>query len=50
MAKLDARRIEAFLADPGRDCRVALLHGDDVRLLRPLLAVPPARLRATLLE
>ncbi len=34
MAKLDARRVEAFLADPGRDCRVVLLHGDDPGLIR----------------
>ncbi len=33
MAKLDARRVEAFLADP-RDCRVVLLHGDDPGLVR----------------
>ncbi|MFC7476201.1 DNA polymerase III subunit delta [Dankookia sp. GCM10030260] len=33
MAKLDARRIGAFLADPG-NCRVALLHGDDPGLIR----------------
>lgn len=33
MAKLDARRVEAFLADP-RDCRVVLLHGDDPGLIR----------------
>ena len=33
MAKLDARRIGAFLADPG-GCRVALLHGDDPGLIR----------------
>jgi len=32
MAKLDARRIPAFLADPG-GCRVALLHGDDPGLI-----------------
>jgi DNA polymerase-3 subunit delta len=31
--KLDARRIEAFLHDPG-EVRVALLHGDDVGLIR----------------
>lgn len=29
MAKLDARRVAAFLADPGTACRVVLLHGDD---------------------
>ena len=34
MAKLDARRVEAFLADPGRECRVVLLHGDDPGLIR----------------
>ena len=33
MAKLDARRVEAFLADP-RECRVVLLHGDDPGLIR----------------
>ena len=33
MAKLDARRVEAFLADP-KDCRVVLLHGDDPGLVR----------------
>jgi DNA polymerase III subunit delta len=33
MAKLDARRIGAFLNDPG-GCRVALLHGDDPGLIR----------------
>lgn len=33
MAKLDARRIGAFLADPG-PCRVVLLHGDDPGLIR----------------
>ena len=33
MAKLDARRVEAFLADP-KDCRVVLLHGDDPGLIR----------------
>src|SRR3954454_10182710 len=33
MAKLDARRIGAFLADPG-GWRVALLHGDDPGLIR----------------
>jgi DNA polymerase III subunit delta len=31
--KLDARRIEAFLKDPG-DTRVVLLHGEDVGLIR----------------
>lgn len=33
MAKLDARRLAGFLADPG-SCRVALLHGDDGGLVR----------------
>ncbi len=33
MAKLDARRVGAFLADPG-GCRVVLLHGDDPGLIR----------------
>lgn len=33
MAKLDARRVGAFLDDPGR-CRVVLLHGDDPGLIR----------------
>ncbi len=33
MAKLDARRVSAFLADPG-SCRVVLLHGDDPGLIR----------------
>jgi len=33
MAKLDARRVGAFLAAPGA-CRVALLHGDDPGLIR----------------
>lgn len=33
MAKLDPRRIGAFLADPGA-CRVVLLHGDDPGLIR----------------
>ncbi|MDO9712167.1 DNA polymerase III subunit delta [Paracraurococcus lichenis] len=33
MAKLDARRVGAFLADPGA-CRVVLLHGDDPGLIR----------------
>src|SRR4051812_43797032 len=33
MPKLDARRVGAFLADPGA-CRVALLHGDDPGLIR----------------
>ncbi len=31
--KLDARRIEAFLRDPG-SCRVALFHGEDAGLVR----------------
>ncbi len=31
--KLDARRVAAFLRDPG-DCRVALLYGDDAGLIR----------------
>jgi DNA polymerase III subunit delta len=31
--KIDARRIDAFLRDPG-DCRVVLLHGDDAGLVR----------------
>lgn len=31
--KLDARRVEAFLADPGA-CRVVLLYGDDSGLVR----------------
>lgn len=33
MAKIDARRVAAFLADPGA-CRVVLLHGDDPGLIR----------------
>jgi len=33
MAKLDARRVAAFLADPGAS-RVVLLHGDDPGLIR----------------
>ena len=33
MAKLDARRVTSFLADPG-SCRVVLLHGDDPGLIR----------------
>lgn len=33
MAKLDAKRVQAFLADPG-DCRVVLLIGDDAGLAR----------------
>ena len=33
MAKLDARRVGGFLADPGA-CRVVLLHGDDPGLIR----------------
>lgn len=31
--KVDARRIDAFLRDPGA-CRVVLLHGDDAGLIR----------------
>ena len=31
--KLEPRRTEAFLCDPGRT-RVVLLHGDDVGLIR----------------
>jgi len=31
--KLDARRVEAFLGDPGK-CRVALLYGEDIGLIR----------------
>lgn len=34
MAKLDARRLSAFLEDPGSACRVVLLHGDDPGLIR----------------
>lgn len=33
MAKLDPRRVTAFLADPGA-CRAVLLHGDDAGLIR----------------
>ena len=33
MAKLDARRVAAFLADPG-PCRAVLLHGEDAGLIR----------------
>lgn len=33
MAKLDARRIAAFLAEPSAGCRVVLLHGDDPGLV-----------------
>ncbi|MBL6457547.1 DNA polymerase III subunit delta [Belnapia sp. T6] len=33
MAKLEPRRIGAFLADPG-ECRLVLLHGDDPGLIR----------------
>lgn len=33
MAKVDARRLTAFLADPGA-CRVVLLHGEDGGLVR----------------
>lgn len=31
--RLEARRVDAFLGDPG-NCRVALLHGDDAGLIR----------------
>jgi DNA polymerase III subunit delta len=31
--KIDARRVDAFLRDPGA-CRVVLLHGDDAGLIR----------------
>ena len=31
--KLDARRLPAFLKDPG-SCRVVLLHGEDAGLIR----------------
>jgi DNA polymerase-3 subunit delta len=34
MAKLDARRVGAFLDDPSPECRVVLLHGDDAGLIR----------------
>ncbi len=34
MARIDARRLPAFLRDPGPDCRVVLLHGDDPGLVR----------------
>jgi DNA polymerase III subunit delta len=34
MAKVDSRRLPAFLRDPGEACRVALLHGDDPGLVR----------------
>lgn len=34
MAKLDARRIAGFLAEPPAECRVVLLHGDDAGLVR----------------
>jgi DNA polymerase-3 subunit delta len=33
MPKIDARRVAAFLSDPG-GCRVVLLHGDDPGLIR----------------
>lgn len=33
MARIDARRVPGFLADPG-ECRVVLLHGDDPGLIR----------------
>ena len=33
MARLDARRVAGFLADPG-NCRLVLLHGDDPGLIR----------------
>jgi DNA polymerase-3 subunit delta len=33
VAKLDARRAGAFLADPASACRVVLLHGDDPGLV-----------------
>lgn len=33
MAKLDARRLPAFLSDPPAACRVVLLHGDDPGLV-----------------
>ena len=31
--KLDARRLAGFLRDPGA-CRIVLLHGEDVGLIR----------------
>jgi len=34
MAKLDGRQVEAFLAKPSSEYRVALLHGDDPGLVR----------------
>ena len=34
MAKIDARRVGAVLADPPAAIRVALLHGDDSGLVR----------------
>lgn len=34
MAKLEPRRVAAFLADPPATCRVVLLHGDDSGLVR----------------
>ncbi len=33
MAKIDARRVQAFLGAPGAECRVVLLHGDDAGLI-----------------
>ena len=33
VAKLDPRRVAAFLADPPGDCRVVLLIGDDAGLV-----------------
>jgi len=33
VAKLDARRVAGFLAAPGAECRVVLLHGDDPGLV-----------------
>ena len=52
VAKLDARRVQAFLADPGTACRVVLLHGDDpglahdrvLRLVRSVTGGDPLRL------
>ncbi|RVT96651.1 DNA polymerase III subunit delta [Rhodovarius crocodyli] len=38
MAKLDPKRIDAFLKDPG-DTRVVLLHGDDAGLVRERAAL-----------
>lgn len=34
MAKIDPRRLPAFLADPGGSCRLVLLTGDDAGLIR----------------